>query len=227
MSLVRVNMKRLVALWLTMLNGWSCGGDAGRENPCPNGVVEGVFWIETPEDAEDLAGCEVITSALVVDPHDDLTTVDLPMLLEIGGYLLKLGGLSGEPFTMQLSGLRSLGGGLLMQNSPSTVVLDLPELVSVGGDLEIRTNDAPVAVELPKLTSIADDLLFSQNEDEVTFHAPVLGAVGGDLWAWTALELPILVTIGGPRRGLSVVRGEKAFDGPSGLARRMGQRVLG
>ena len=57
--------------------GSSDGGSAGRAAPCPSGVLDGSYTIETNEDAVAIAGCTEITGALSIT--GDVTTVSLPL----------------------------------------------------------------------------------------------------------------------------------------------------
>jgi hypothetical protein len=130
-------------------------------------VLQGSFVIHNAIDVQTIAGYAQITGDLRIDAAG-LTSVSLPTLC-------------------------SVGAGLIEDNAPDLVSLDLPALTSAGA---LHVNGAPLqSINLSKLGTIGGDLILSTTGP---ISVPVLTSAGNiNIWtAPTLVAAPRLISVG-------------------------------
>ena len=186
-------------------------------------VCNGSYDISTPADLSAISSCTSITGNLVF-PFSGLTSVSLPVLTSVGGYLWLYGNsaLTSASFPVLASvggylslnsnyvltsvsfpALTSVGAsGLSLYYNSALTSVSFPVLASVGGYLRLYDNDALTSVSLPVLTSVGGYLQLDSNNALTSASFPVLGSVGGYLQldsnnTLTSVSFPVLASVGG------------------------------
>ena len=143
-------VKRVVASWVCVACVAGCSGagdgdatqgdgggraqpdasdasDASKPSqPCPSGVVDGDYVVETDDDAAAIAGCTEITGDLSV---------------------------TGDVETVDLSSLTMVGGSFRIHDTTALDGIELPALLAVSRDLEVNANAALATFAAPALES--------------------------------------------------------------------------
>jgi hypothetical protein len=122
-----------------------------------DGDCEGNYWIGDSSDMDEAALCESISGDLTFEGQTWLTSIDLPRLTTVGGYL----NIYNNPALTNLDGLSSLtsvGLDLNIWNNDVLTNLDgLSNLTTVGGGLGIVYNAVLTDISgLSNLTSVWD-----------------------------------------------------------------------
>jgi hypothetical protein len=141
-----------------------------------DGVLVGDYDIDSPQAAEALAGVQVITGNLNIDPADILYHYDIV-----------------------LPDLRIVGGDVV-SNAPSYLdSFSAPELVSIGGDLAVYSESRIDGLHLPKLAEV-NGYVYVMSLQLDSIALPALERVGGPLNLTAGgelVDLSALRTVGG------------------------------
>jgi hypothetical protein len=121
-------------------------------------------------------GCTSVTGTLIIN-GPELTSVELP-------------------------GLTTIDGGLMVTHADALTSLSLPALTTVNGSMVVDTNGSLGSISLPLLTTVSDRLLFMWNSPMNSLSLPMLTTVGGDLDVDSnlflrSLSLPALTSVSG------------------------------
>jgi hypothetical protein len=147
-----------------------------REYRC-GGVLVGDYTIDSQEAADALAGIQVVTGNLTVDPTEGLS----------------------DHYDIVLPDLRIVGGDVV---SDEPIYLDsfaAPELVHIGGGLQVNSGYRINRLTLPKL-AVVEEYVFVMSLEIDGIALPALERVGGMLsttTGGTVVDLTSLRTVGG------------------------------
>ena len=160
--------------------------------------------------------------ALRVTSAAGLTTLDLPALRHVGGYMwwqqnpalatvnvpalesvdgyVKITAAEGLE-VLQMSALQSVGGYFWCQQNTALASVDMPALESVDGYLKIQLNEVLVTANLPALLSTGHYLVIKQNVVLVNVDLSALDSVGSDFYikenaALINVDLSVLDSVG-------------------------------
>jgi len=138
----------------------------GKSGPDPSPVVcagDVTITNSAEMDAFVARGCTSVTGTLSI-ADTDLTSVSLPVLTTVGGYVS-------------------------VSYNSALATFSLPALTAVGGDLEVGSNALLTSFGLPVLTTVGGRLFASFNAALATFSLPALSTVYS-LWIRNNAQLP-------------------------------------
>jgi hypothetical protein len=153
------------------------------EIACFGEVLDWVFLTQSEIDEfpANCVGCNIINGNVLIEGNDITNLDSLQSIEQIMGYL-NIGGDTGNPNLVSISGLENLsfiGNELVINNNSSLTTLNgllesenamqLSDLESVGGNIEITNNNSLVnLIGLEELNSIDGDLIISDNDELVS-----------------------------------------------------------
>jgi len=168
------------------------------DDSAASSLWEGDLSISTDEEAAGFCPQYTgITGDVTIQGSDSLTSLStLACLEDIGGSLQVIGtALS----SVGLTGLKTVGGPIVIHDNTSMTTLGLPSLESVGGDIDVQSNGLQL-FDLPNLQTLAGGLML--DEEPALTDLQSLGTavvIGGalDLGNGVGTDLPVLSDIDG------------------------------